>query len=56
MGSTEFIFVKDNKIIKKISSSIGAVQLTEKFLASNPVKNKELDNMLAYIKKEPKKK
>jgi len=54
-GSTEFIFVKDNKIIKKISSNIGAVQLTEKFLASNPVKNEELDNMLAYIKKNLKK-
>ena len=50
-GSTEFIFVKDKTIIKKISINMGAVLLTEKFLASNPVKNEEFHNMLAYIKK-----
>lgn len=49
-GSTEFIFGKGKKLVKKISLDIGAVNLTEKFLHSNPTTKKELKNMLDFLR------
>ncbi len=48
-GSTEFIFGKGRELLNRISLNIGAVQPTEKFLHSDPVKIEELKNMLDYI-------
>lgn len=48
-GSTEFIFGKGKELLDRISLNIGAVQPTEKFLLSDPIKPEELKNMLAYI-------
>ena len=50
-GSTEFIFGKGKKLIKKISLNIGAVQVTEEFLHSDPVTSQEVKNMIDYLKK-----
>ena len=45
-GSTELIFGNKNELENIVSLNIGAVHLTEKFLRSDPVKNKELQNSL----------
>lgn len=49
-GSTEFIYGQGNTLLKRISLNIGAVQPTEKYLLSDPVKSEEVKDMLAYIK------
>lgn len=41
-GSTELSFMKDGLPEKLFSMKLGAVSLTEKFLLSNPIKDKEL--------------
>lgn len=48
-GSTEFIFGKGKELLDRISLNIGAVQPTEKFLHSDPIKPEELKDMLCYI-------
>jgi len=48
-GSTEFIFGKGKELLDRISLNIGAVQPTEKFLKSDPIKPEELKDMLCYI-------
>ena len=49
-GSTEIIFGKEKKLIKKISLNIGATVITEKFLHHNPVTTKELEDMFKYLR------
>jgi exopolyphosphatase/guanosine-5'-triphosphate,3'-diphosphate pyrophosphatase len=48
-GSTEFIFSKGYATSKRISINVGALILRDRFLKSDPVKNQELDNLLAYL-------
>jgi len=49
-GSTEFIFGQGKDIEKRFSLDIGAVEPTERFLKSDPVTDRELNNMLSFIK------
>lgn len=49
-GSTEFIFGQGKDIEKRFSIDIGAVEPTERFLKSDPVTGRELDEMLSFIK------
>ena len=50
-GSTEFIYGKDKELIKRQSLNIGAVNMTEQFLASDPVTKLELQKLENYLKK-----
>lgn len=51
-GSTEFIYGNQNGIIGRKSLNIGSVRLTEMFVSSHPVPNRELDKMRDYISNE----
>ncbi len=48
-GSTELSLMKDGEPHKLFSMKLGAVGLTEKFIASNPPKKKELENLRLEI-------
>jgi exopolyphosphatase / guanosine-5'-triphosphate,3'-diphosphate pyrophosphatase len=48
-GSTELSLMRDGEPYKLFSLKLGAVGLTEKFVASNPPKKKELENLRAEI-------
>ncbi len=48
-GSTELSLMRDAEPYKLFSMKLGAVGLTERFIASNPPKKKELDNIAAEI-------
>jgi len=45
-GSTEFIVGKGDRILKWVSLPLGSVRLTEEFLLSDPIENKEENRML----------
>ena len=49
-GSTEFIFGKGRELLDRISLNLGAVQPTEKYLLSDPVTPKEVEDMLVHMK------
>ncbi len=49
-GSTEFIFGEGTKLVKKMSLNIGAIRPTEEFLHSDPVTQKEVEDMLNFLK------
>lgn len=48
-GSTELSLMKDGEPHKLFSMKLGAVGLTEKFIASNPPKKRELENLRIEI-------
>jgi len=48
-GSTELSLMRDGEPYKLFSMKLGAVGLTEKFIASNPPKKKEIENIRAEI-------
>lgn len=48
-GSTEFIFGEGANIENRFSLDLGAVYPTENFLKSNPVTQKEIEDMLDYM-------
>jgi len=48
-GSTELSLMRDGEPYKLFSMRLGAVGLTERFIASNPPKKKELENVRAEI-------
>ena len=48
-GSTELSLMRDGEPYKLFSLRLGAVGLTERFIASNPPKKKEIDNIRAEI-------
>ena len=48
-GSTELSLMRDGDPHKLFSMKLGAVGLTERFIASNPPKKKELENLRAEI-------
>lgn len=51
-GSTEFIFLKDKKVVDLQSFNIGAVKLTEKFLSIQPAKEISFHNLSEYLDEE----
>ncbi|EFB89515.1 Ppx/GppA phosphatase family protein [Pyramidobacter piscolens W5455] len=51
-GSTEFVFGKAGKIVRKFSLNVGAVRFTEQYLAAVPVAANRLAEAQAAIKKE----
>jgi len=51
-GSTEFIFGKGTKLVKRFSVNLGAVRLTENYLKSDPVTADEVKATIAQINKE----
>ncbi len=51
-GSTEFVFGKDGKLIRKFSLNVGAVRFTEQYLTQMPVPAENLAQARAAIKKE----
>ena len=50
-GSTEFILGRNHQIDQWISLPLGSVRLTERFLLSDPVKDKEWDRMEEEIRR-----
>jgi exopolyphosphatase / guanosine-5'-triphosphate,3'-diphosphate pyrophosphatase len=48
-GSTELSLMRDGEPHKLFSMKLGAVGLTERFIASNPPKKKEIENLRAEI-------
>jgi exopolyphosphatase/guanosine-5'-triphosphate,3'-diphosphate pyrophosphatase len=48
-GSTELSLMRDGEPYKLFSMKLGAVGLTERFIASNPPKKKEIENIRAEI-------
>src|SRR5215213_1312399 len=48
-GSTELSLMRDGEPSKLFSMKLGAVGLTEQFIASNPPKKKEIENLRAEI-------
>ncbi len=50
-GSTEFTFGKGRDLKDSISLDIGAIQLTEKYLLSDPVTDTELQNLMDFVMK-----
>lgn len=48
-GSTELSLMRDGEPHKLFSMKLGAVGLTEKFIASDPPKKREIDNLRAEI-------
>ncbi len=51
-GSTEFIVGKNCEIVKTVSTGLGVVKLTEEFVKSDPVSDRELEELRNAIKKE----
>ncbi|NOY09478.1 MAG: Ppx/GppA family phosphatase [Spirochaetes bacterium] len=51
-GSTEFIFGQGDKILKRFSTKLGVLKLTERFLKSDPVTEDEFYEMMNYLKNE----
>ncbi len=49
-GSTEFIFAKDSTLLDRFSFGVGALKMTERFLRSDPVSDKEFGEMMCYLK------
>jgi exopolyphosphatase/guanosine-5'-triphosphate,3'-diphosphate pyrophosphatase len=50
-GSTEFIHVKDGDIKDIVSTDIGVVRFTERFLAGDPPVEEEVDRLLNFLEK-----
>jgi exopolyphosphatase / guanosine-5'-triphosphate,3'-diphosphate pyrophosphatase len=50
-GSTEIIYGKGKELIERKSLNIGAVNMTEQFLTSDPVTKFELKELESYLKK-----
>lgn len=51
-GSTEFIVSRNAEILNTISTGMGVVKLTEKFVKSDPVSDRELEGLRNAIEKE----
>ena len=51
-GSTEFILVRDRKIVSKVGTQLGTVRLTEKFITHHPTNVDEYEMLKTHIKKE----
>jgi exopolyphosphatase/guanosine-5'-triphosphate,3'-diphosphate pyrophosphatase len=51
-GSTEFIFGKNDEILKRFSVNIGCIRFTEQFFKSNPVTEQELNSAIEQIESE----
>lgn len=51
-GSTEFIVSKNAVVLSSISTGLGVVKLTEKFVKSDPVTDRELKGLRNAIEKE----
>lgn len=51
-GSTEFIFSKAGKVVRKFSLDVGAVRFTEQYFSKTPVAASKLAEAQAAIKKE----
>jgi exopolyphosphatase/guanosine-5'-triphosphate,3'-diphosphate pyrophosphatase len=51
-GSTEFIVSKNAVVLDSISTGLGVVKLTEEFVKSDPVTDKELEGLKNAIEKE----
>ena len=51
-GSTEFIISKKAEVLSSISTGLGVVKLTEKFVKSDPVTDRELEGLRNAIEKE----
>ena len=51
-GSTEFIYGKGTKMVKRFSVNRGAVRITENYLKSDPVTQEEVKAAIAQIDKE----
>lgn len=51
-GSTEFILSKNAEVLSSISTGLGVVKLTEKFVKSEPLTDKELEGLKNAIEKE----
>lgn len=49
-GSTEFILSRGREIAGFVSTSLGVVRLTEKFISRHPVVGEEYDNLTAHIR------
>jgi exopolyphosphatase/guanosine-5'-triphosphate,3'-diphosphate pyrophosphatase len=48
-GSTEFIWAKNGKLHGWASLDLGSVRLTERFLASDPVRKEECDRLIQTV-------
>ncbi len=51
-GSTEFIVSKNAEVLSSISTGLGVVKLTERFVKSDPVTDRELEGLKNAIEKE----
>ena len=51
-GSTEFIVSKNAEVLDSISTGLGVVKLTERFVKSDPVTEAEIENLNKIIKDE----
>jgi len=51
-GSTEFIVVRDRKIVSKVGTQLGTVRLTEKFITHHPTNVDEYEMLKTHIRKE----
>ncbi|MBI5180820.1 MAG: Ppx/GppA family phosphatase [Nitrospirae bacterium] len=51
-GSTEFIVSKEAEVLSSISTGLGVVKLTERFIKSDPVSDRELEGLRNAIDKE----
>ncbi|GJL79713.1 MAG: exopolyphosphatase [Nitrospinaceae bacterium] len=48
-GSTEFILSEGRQILGSLSTSLGTVRLTEKFIFGHPVSKEDYENLTAHI-------
>ncbi len=48
-GSTEFVFASEGAIIAKVSTDLGVVRFTERYLKSDPPGNNEIEELEAAI-------
>ena len=48
-GSTEFVFASEGNIISKVSTDLGVVRFTERYLKSDPPGNNEIETLEAAI-------
>ncbi len=53
-GSTEFIVSRNAEVLNTISTGMGVVKLTEEFIKSDPVSDRELEGLRNAIEKEVK--
>ncbi len=50
-GSTEFIHSRNGDVVDIVSTDIGVVRVTERFLASDPPTQKQTDRLLNFLEK-----